>query len=129
MHYEICLNIIEYNGIFHTCGREAVSLVSSVHSYTEAMCIQYFMKIFLVVVLNLLHPTIKAQQKWSGENLTNLSGGAAPGWIIQLMIHFCKCTISHCVLCCHQMLCMNYCHKWCWRSQGVMIQCLHSCPV
>ena len=34
-HYEIRLNIIEYNGIFYTCGREAVSLVSSDHSYTE----------------------------------------------------------------------------------------------
>ena len=38
-HYEIRLNIIEYNGVFHTCGREAVSLVSSDHSYTEPMCI------------------------------------------------------------------------------------------
>ena len=30
-----------------------------------------------------------------------------------------------------QMLYMNYCHKWCQRSQGVMmvIQYHHSCPV
>ena len=32
--------------------------------------------------MNLLYPTIKAQQKWSGENLTNLTGGTAPAYVV-----------------------------------------------
>ena len=53
--------IIKFNRIhwhFYTCGREAVNLVSSVHAYTEPMYI-----FPVVVFMNLLHPTTKAQQK------------------------------------------------------------------
>ena len=45
--------------------------------------------------------------------------------LIMLVVHF---YLSQFFV---QMLCMNYCHKWCRRNQGVMMvtQCHHSYPV
>ena len=84
LEYEIRLNIIEYNGVLHLWQRG--SKFSEQYPCIHRAYVYIIVKIFPVVVfmnvLHGLHPTIKAQQKQSGENLANLTGGAVPASLL-----------------------------------------------
>ena len=81
MKYRV--NIIEHDSIFTCVADWKLNSVRIVHAYTGLICVQYvFVKIFSVVAsINFAHLIMqlsKSAAEWSGENLTNLTGGATP---------------------------------------------------